>query len=127
VGVKIKVVESDFFVTHKDLRRDDPLWAGLFNFVVDVFAKLVIKNVFLVKGICPKFLTGWVVCLQYADITLLFLEKYTNVPANLKLILTCFEQILGMRINYHKSEPIPINMDTMKSTPFVEYLFKSIL
>jgi hypothetical protein len=33
----------------------------------------------------------------------------TNVR-NLKWILTCFELMSGMRINYHKSELIPVNV-----------------
>jgi hypothetical protein len=28
----------------------------------------------------------------------------------MKWILTCFEQMSGMRINYHKSEIIPMNV-----------------
>jgi hypothetical protein len=56
------------------------------------------------------FLWG-VVCLEYADDTLLFFENNTKVATNLKWVLTCFEQISGMRINYHESELIAINLD----------------
>ena len=47
-----------------------------FNFVVDVFAKMLIKGSMggLVRGLCPRFVPGGVVCLQYADDTLLFQE-----------------------------------------------------
>ena len=47
---------------------------------------------------------------QYADDTLFFLENDSRVALNLKWIRTCFEQIFGMRINYHKSALVPINM-----------------
>jgi hypothetical protein len=58
------------------------------------------------------------VCLQYADDTLLFLEKSNEIATNLKWILTCFEQISGMRINYHKSELITINVERERGMYF---------
>jgi hypothetical protein len=42
------------------------------------------------------------------------------VDVNLKWILTCFEELSGMRINFHKSELIPINMEADEVHPFVE-------
>jgi hypothetical protein len=42
--VKINEIESDFFLTGKDLRRGVPLCPGLFNFVVDVFSKMLFKG-----------------------------------------------------------------------------------
>jgi hypothetical protein len=120
--VKINEVESDFFLTGKGLRQGDPLSPGLFNFVVDVFSKMLIKggNEGLIRGLCPDFVPGGVVCLQYADDTLLFLEKSNRIATNLKWILTCFEQISGMRINYHKSELIPINVEVEECNTFLE-------
>jgi hypothetical protein len=49
-----------------------------------------------------------VISLQYADDTLLFLENDRDIAINFKWILTCFIQLSGMRINYHKSELIGI-------------------
>ena len=74
----------------------------------------------LIRGLCPRFIRGGVVCLQYADDTLLFLEADKDVAINMKWILTCFEQISGMRINYHKSELIPINMLEGELTSFLD-------
>jgi hypothetical protein len=40
---------------------------------------------------------------------------------NLKYILTCFEHMYGMRVNYSKSELVPINMDNQEDiNSFVE-------
>jgi hypothetical protein len=52
-----------------------------------------------------------VVSLQYADNTLIFLEKDEGNAVNLKWTLTCFEQISRMKINYHKSELMAINIE----------------
>ena len=77
------------------MRQGDPLAPLLFNTVVDVFSKMLIKgsNQNLIRGLCPRFNPGGVVCLQYADDTLLFLENDREVATNLKYIMTCFEQI----------------------------------
>jgi hypothetical protein len=69
---------------------------------------------------CPDCVPRGVVCLQYADDTMLFLEKSCRIATNMKWILTCFEQISGMIINYHKSELIPINVDLEECSPFLE-------
>ena len=76
----------------------------------------------LIRGLCPRFVPGGVICLQYADDTLLFLDADPVVAFNMKWILTCFEQISGMRLNYHKSEFIPINLGPEECTQFVEVL-----
>ncbi|KAK1678559.1 hypothetical protein QYE76_039407 [Lolium multiflorum] len=77
----------------------------------------------LIRGLCPDFIPGGVVCLQYADDTLLFLEKNNRIATDMKWVLTCFEQISGMRINYHKRELIPINVEVDECTPFLETFF----
>jgi hypothetical protein len=53
---------------------------------------------------------------------LLFLEKDAIVAFHLKWMLTCFEQISGMRINFHKSELIPINIEIEELQPFIEII-----
>jgi hypothetical protein len=42
--------------------------------------------------------------LQYADDTILFMEHDLEKAQNLKLILSAFEQLSGLKINFHKSE-----------------------
>jgi hypothetical protein len=45
------------------------------------------------------------VCLlQYANDTILFMEHDLEKAQNLKLILSAFEQLSGLKINFHKSE-----------------------
>jgi hypothetical protein len=42
--------------------------------------------------------------LQYADDTILLLDDDLENARNIKLILCLFEQIYGLKINFHKSE-----------------------
>jgi hypothetical protein len=122
VGVKVNDVEGEFFLTGKGVRQGDPLAPLLFNTVVDVFSRMLVKgnNAGLIRGLCTNLIPGGVVSLQYADDTLLFLENDREVAVNFKWILTCFEQFSGMRINYHKSELIGINIDSVEMNPFLE-------
>ena len=42
--------------------------------------------------------------LQYADDTIIFMDHNFGEARNMKLILTTFEQLSGLIINYNKSE-----------------------
>ena len=42
--------------------------------------------------------------LQYADNTIIFMDHNFDEVRNMKLILTIFEQLSDLKINYHKSE-----------------------
>ena len=42
--------------------------------------------------------------LQYADDTILFMDHNLEQAKNMKLLLTFFEQLSGLKINFHKSE-----------------------
>src|SRR4051812_20021529 len=92
VGVKINNSESGFFSTRKGLRQGDPLSPLLFNLVVDVLTRMLAKaaNLGLIKEMCPDVCPGGIICLQYADDTILFLDKSLEVADNLKLVLSCF-------------------------------------
>jgi len=63
-----------------------------------------------VTGLLEDFRQRGIVALQYADDTILFSKAEESVLENLKCILMWYEQISGMRINFHKSEMIPINL-----------------
>jgi hypothetical protein len=73
VGVRLNDVEGDFFMTGKGLRQGDPLAPLLFNFVVDVFSRMINKGSSsgIVRGLCNHLVPGGVVSLQYADDTLI--------------------------------------------------------
>jgi hypothetical protein len=61
------------------------------------------NNVDLV-GLVPHLVDGGLSILQYADDTILFMEHDLDKAKNLKLVLSTFEQLSGLKINFHKSE-----------------------
>ena len=56
------------------------------------------------KGVVPHLVEDGLSILQYADDTILFMEHNLEQAQNLKLILCTFEQLSGLKINFHKSE-----------------------
>jgi hypothetical protein len=56
--------------------------------------------------------------MQYADGTLLFLYNKLASAMNLKWLLSYFEKILGMRINFHKCDLVPFNVDSNEARIF---------
>jgi hypothetical protein len=57
-----------------------------------------------VEGLIPHLVNGGVSILQYANDTIIFLENDLDKALNMKLILYLFEQLSGLKINFHKSE-----------------------
>jgi hypothetical protein len=94
----------------------------LFNLVVDVITKMLYKVVAsgLISGLYIDLYPGGVICLQYADDTILFVENKVEKATNLKGVLTCFEKVSGMKINYNKSELIPLALEADRINSFVE-------
>ena len=84
----------------------------LFNLVVDVFTRMLIKAARhgLIEGLLPEVQMGGIISLQYADDTLLFLKNDLQQARHFKFLLACFEHLFGMKINYHKSDLLTLNM-----------------
>jgi hypothetical protein len=57
-----------------------------------------------VNGLIPHLVDGGVSILQYAGDTIIFLDHDLEKVLNMKLILCIFEQLSGLKINFHKSE-----------------------
>jgi hypothetical protein len=106
VGVKVNDDIGHYFQTRKGLRQGDPLSPILFNIVADMLAILIAraKEDGQVGGLVPHLVEGGVSILQYADDTILFMEHDLQKAVNMKLILCIFEQLSGLKINFHKSE-----------------------
>ena len=56
------------------------------------------------KGVVPHLVDDGLSILQYIDDTILFMENNLEQAKNLKLLLCAFEQLSGLKINFHKSE-----------------------
>jgi hypothetical protein len=106
VSVKVNDDVGHFFQTKKGLRQGDPLSPVLFNLVADMLAVLIERSKSLdqFNGLVPHLVEDGLSILQYADDTILFLEDDLEKAKNLKLVLSAFEKLSGLKINFHKSE-----------------------
>jgi hypothetical protein len=57
-----------------------------------------------IRGVLPHLVDDGLSILQYADDTTIFLDHDLEQAKNLKLLLCAFEQLSGLKINFHKSE-----------------------
>jgi hypothetical protein len=106
VAIKVNDDIGRYFQTKKGLRQGDPLSPVLFNIVADMLAILIerAKVTGQIEGVVPHLVDGGLSILQYADDTILFMDHDIDKARNMKLILTAFEQLSGLKINFHKSE-----------------------
>ena len=74
----------------------------------------------LIGGLLPHVFPSGVVSLQYADDTILFLDNYFEHAKNLKWILSCFENLSGLKINFHQSDLHAINISEQISNDFAQ-------
>ena len=57
-----------------------------------------------VSGVVPHLVDGSLSILQYADDTILFMDHDIEKATNMKMLICAFEQLSGLKINFHKSE-----------------------
>ena len=106
MAIKVNDDVGNYFQTRKGLRQGDPASPILFNIVADMLATLIerAKSVGQITGVIPHLVEGGLSILQYADDTILFLDRDLEKARNLKLLLCAFEDLSGLKINLHKSE-----------------------
>jgi len=106
VNIKVNDQLGSYFQTKKSLRQGDPLSPILLNIVVDMLAILInrAKRVGQVEGVIPHLIQDGLSILQYADDTVIFMSHGFQKAINMKLILTTFEKLSGLKINFHNSE-----------------------
>jgi hypothetical protein len=107
-GVRIKINNEigSYFQTKRGLRQGDPMSPILFNIVADMLALLIhrAKADGQIRGVLPHLVDDGLSILQYADDTIIFIDHDPKQAMNLKLLLCAFEQLSGLKINFHKSE-----------------------
>jgi hypothetical protein len=106
VGIKINDEIGPYFQTKRGLRQGDHMSLILFNIVVDMLALLInrAKADGQIRGVLPHLIDDGLSILQYADDTIIFIDHDLEQAKNLKLLLCAFEQLSGLKINFHKSE-----------------------
>jgi hypothetical protein len=95
-----------FFRNGRGVHQGDPLSPLLFDFVVEALDAVLSKasGAEHIWGVVPHLIPGGVTHLQYADDTIIMIQPEALDITNLKFLLQCFESMLGLRINFHKSE-----------------------
>jgi hypothetical protein len=105
VGIKVNDDIGHYFQTRKGLRQGDPLSPMLFNIIADMLAILIAraKEDGHIGSIIPHLVDGGISILmpmtRYSSWSMI-LKK----ALNMKLILRFFEELSGLKINFHKSD-----------------------
>jgi hypothetical protein len=88
------------------MTQGDLLSPMLFNIVMDMLAILImrVKEDGQVDGLMPHLVDCGIFILQDTDDTIIFIEHNLEKALNMKQIVCIFEKLLGLKINFHKSE-----------------------
>jgi hypothetical protein len=113
ISIRLNDEINPYFSLGKGLTQGDHLSPLLFNFVADVFTRMLMKAAkkFHFLEFMSSVYPEGVISLQYADDTLLFLNHGCQEASHVKWLMIYYEQISGMKINYNKSNLIPVNLD----------------
>jgi hypothetical protein len=104
--IRRKLLRRPELSNQKRVKQGDPLSPILFNIVVDMLAILIkrAKGDGQIAGVIPHLIDDGLSILQYTDDMILFMEHDSEKAKNVKLLLSAFEQLSGLKINFHKSE-----------------------
>jgi hypothetical protein len=75
-----------------------------------------------IEGVIPHLVDDGLSILQYADAMILFMEHDLEKARNMKLLLSAFEELSDVKINFHKSE-IFCFRQAKEFEPWYEQLF----
>lgn len=117
MSVLINGSPSNEFNSSRGLRQGDPLSPLLFNIVAELLNLLLGKaaQIGLIKGI--NLGSGPTIThQQYADDTIIFIENSSHSCKGIKIVLTLFEVLSGLSINYQKSSLYTSKADQSKAS-----------
>lgn len=109
-AVSINGKPSSYFPNGRGLRQGDPISPLLFNFVADALECLLSRAAAAnhISPVVSHLIPSGVTHLQYADDTIILIQNTELGLINLKFILLCFEAMSGLKINFSKSEILPM-------------------
>jgi hypothetical protein len=115
-AISINGEVAPFFRNGRGVRQGDPLSPLLFNFMVEALSIILTSAAAAgnIVGVVPHLIPGGITHLQYADDTLIMIQDDDTQIANLKFLLVCFEDMSGLKINYHKSEVVVMGTPTLR-------------
>ncbi len=108
---------TSFFDNSRGLRQGDPLSPMLFLLIMEVLSRMLkmateeghIKGFHAGQAAVPR------VCIShllFADDTILFCDADPKQLLYIRMTLTCFEAVTGLKVNLSKSEMVPVgNVD----------------
>jgi hypothetical protein len=77
-------------------------------------------------GLVPHLAEDGLSILQYADDMILLMDDDFEKAKNLKLILSAFEKMLGLKINFHKSELFSSGETRERASEYVELFWVQV-
>jgi hypothetical protein len=112
-AICINGVVGPFFRNKRGVRQGDPLSPLLFNFIGEALSGILSAAMEAghIHGLVPELIPGGISHLQYADDTLILIQNTDEDITNLKFLLMCFEDMSGLKINYHESEVMVMGQD----------------
>jgi hypothetical protein len=102
-----------FFSCSRGLRQGDPLSPLLFLLVMEVLSRMLrkVEEEGLIRGFRAGSNAAEGLCIShllYADDTILFCDANVDQLVYVRMVLTCFEAVTGLRVNMAKSEMVPV-------------------
>ena len=103
------------FRCKRGVRKGDPLSPLLFVLAAELLQYVVndAMNNGLLHAPIPYYSNDFPV-VQYADDTILIMQAKVNQVLHLKHLLAQFSDSTGLKVNYHKSSMVPINVSSSK-------------
>ena len=111
-----------FFGSSHGLRQGDPLSLLLFLLIMEVLSRLLKKTeeCNLIQGFHVGAVDSvgmHISHLFFADDTILFCDASRDQLLSIRLVLSCFQAFMGLKVNVRKSEIIPVgevnNLDAL--------------
>ena len=102
---------TGFFDSTRGLRQVDPLSPLLFLVIMEVLSRILRRTEEggFIRGFQASRTDGLCVShLLYADDTIIFCDVEPEQLLYIRMVLTCFEAVTGLRVNITKSEMVPM-------------------